>query len=82
MGRSVVVAGVDGDDGKNILVVVCLQPDEAYASKNQKHIGFIRDGKLIPEPKGEPASQRETTAIESAYAALRVAILAIEPLKG
>lgn len=71
MGRPVVVSGLDGDDDKHILVVVCLDPPEAYASKNQKHLGFIRDGKMIPSEDSEKVSDREHALIMRHFFGLR-----------
>ncbi len=74
MGRPVAVMGLDADDGKHIAVVVCLDPPEAYANKDQKHLGFIVAAKLVPAPKAEPVSEREHTLIIRAYFALKVAL--------
>ena len=74
MGRPVAVMGLDADDGKHIAVVVCLDPPEAYANKDQKHLGFIVAAKLVPAPKAEPVSEREHALIIRAVFALRVAL--------
>ncbi len=66
--------GLDADDGKHIMVVVCLDPPEAYANKDQKHLGFIVAAKLVPAPKAEPVSEREHALIIRACFALRVAL--------
>lgn len=71
MGRPVAVVGLDADDGKNILVVVCLNPPEAYASKDQKHLGFIVSAKLIPTKDAQPVSEAEHAMIIRAFFALR-----------
>lgn len=64
----------EGDD-KTILVVVCRNPSQAYASKDQKHIGFLREGKLVPE-KGAPAiTEKDHAMIIRAYQALTVALI-------
>lgn len=67
MGRPVIVVGVDGDEGKLLLITVCLNPDEAYASKNGKHVGFLKEGVLVPDNKDVPVSVVETFSIETAY---------------
>lgn len=74
MGRPVAVMGLDADDGKHIAVVVCLDPPEAYANKDQKHLGFIVAARLVPAPKAETVSEREHALIIRAYFALRVAL--------
>ena len=71
MGRPVAVVGLDGDDNKHIIVVVCLDPPEAYASKDQKHLGFIVAAKLVPASKAEAVSEREHELIIRAFFALR-----------
>lgn len=74
MGRPVIVSGFDGDNNKTILVVVCLDPPEAYASKNNKHLGFIVAGKLIPDKDAEPVSEREHKLIVRHFFGLRAAL--------
>ncbi len=74
MGRPVIVSGLDGDNGKHILVVVCLEPPEAYCNKDQKHVGFIRGGKVVPDKKAEPLSEREHTLVMRHYFGLRAAL--------
>ncbi len=74
MSRPVAVMGLDGDDGKHIAVVVCLDPPEAYANKDQKHLGFIVAAKLVPAPKAEAVSEREHAMIIRAFFALRNAL--------
>lgn len=69
MGRPVVVGCVDGDEGAHILVTVAEQPTEAYASKNNKHLGFIRDGKLEVDKKAV-VSPSENGSILATYALL------------
>lgn len=69
MGRPVVVACVDGDGDEHILVTVAEQPTEAYASKNNKHLGFIRDGKLEVDKKAT-VSPSENSSILTTYALL------------
>lgn len=66
MSRPVIVCGIDGDDGKHILITICLNPPEAYASKNQKHLGFIKDGTLVVD-KGMQVSEPEMKDIAVAY---------------
>lgn len=63
------VAGIDGDAGEHILVTVAERPTEAYASKNNKHLGFIREGKLEVDKKAI-ISPSENAAILAAYALL------------
>jgi hypothetical protein len=74
MARPVAVMGLDADDGKHIAVVVCLDPPEAYANKDQKHLGFIVAAKLVPAPKAEPVSEREHALIIRAHFALKGAL--------
>lgn len=51
--RLAACACMDSNDGSVLMVVVCLGPLEAYANKNQKHIGFIVDGVLVKNEKSE-----------------------------
>lgn len=74
MSRPVAVMGLTADDGKYITVVVCQDPPEAYANKDQKHLGFIVAAKLIPAPKAETVGEREHALIIRAYFALKVAL--------
>ncbi len=74
MGRPVIVSGLDGDDNKHILVVVCLEPPEAYCSKDQKHVGFIQGGKVVPAKDAKPLSEREHTLVIRHFFALRAAL--------
>lgn len=74
MGRPVAVMGLDADDGKHIAVVVCLDPPEAYANKDQKHLGFIVAAKLIPAKDAAALSEQEHTRIIRAHFALKVAL--------
>lgn len=74
MARPVAVMGLDADDGKHIAVVVCLDPPEAYANKEQKHLGHIVAAKLIPAKDAEPVSEKEHALIIRTYFALRVAL--------
>ena len=74
MGRPVAVMGLDGDNDEHIMVVVCLNPPEAYANKNGKHVGFIVAAKVIPEKDSPTLSDREHTAIIRAHFALKVAL--------
>jgi hypothetical protein len=73
--------GLDADDGKHITVVVCLDPPEAYANKDQKHLGFIVAAKLVPDPKAEAVSEREHTLIIRAVFALKVALENIQVIQ-
>ena len=81
MGRPVAVMGLDADDGKHIVVVVCLDPPEAYANKDQKHLGFIVAAKLVPAPKAEPVSEREHALIIRAHFALKVALENVQTIQ-
>jgi hypothetical protein len=74
MGRPVAVMGLDGDNGEHIMVVVCLDPPEAYTNKNGKHAGFIVAAKVVPEKDTPKLSEREHTAIIRAHFALKVAL--------
>lgn len=74
MGRPVVVSGLDGDDNKTILVTVCLNPPDAYVSKDQKHIGFIREGHVVPDKDVKPLSEREQTLVMRHFFALRATL--------
>ena len=70
--RHVVVGGFDADNGKFIMVVVCYEPFEAYASKDQKHLCFIREGKLVmPDKDPQSVSQREEQMLLRTFFALR-----------
>lgn len=66
--------GLESEDHKHILVVVCLNPPEAYASKDQKHLGFIVAAKLIPAKDAEPVTEKEHALIIRAHFALKVAL--------
>jgi len=74
MGRPVAVMGLDADDGKHIIVVVCLDPPEAYASKDQKHLGFIVAARLVPAKDAQPVTEREHGLIIRAHFALKGAL--------
>lgn len=74
MGRPVAVAGLDGDNDKHIIVVVCLDPPEAYVSKDQKHIGHIVAANVIPVKGAALPSDREHALIIRAFFALRGAL--------
>lgn len=66
--RPVIVAIVPNE----VMVVVCNDPPDAYASKNGKHLGHIRDGKFVPSPKAEVvASDKEKVLIMRAYFGLK-----------
>lgn len=71
MGRPVAVSGFDGDDGEHIIVVACLNPPEAYASKNQKHIGFIVGGKVVPTKDSPLTTEQERQLIMRHFFGLR-----------
>lgn len=70
--------GFDADDGKYIMVVVTTNPNEAYASKDQKHLGFIVAAQLIPAPKAESVSEREHALIIRTHFALKVALESVQ----
>lgn len=74
MGRPVAVMGIDGDDQEHILVVVCLDPPEAYVNKNNKHVGHIVAAKVIPVKDAPPTSEAERTRIIRAHFALKGAL--------
>jgi hypothetical protein len=64
---------LDGDDGKHMLLVVCLNPSEAYVSKNQKHLGFIVAGQLVPDPDAQ-VSANELRTINKAYIVMQTTL--------
>lgn len=66
--------GLTGDNDEHIMVVVCLDPPEAYTNKNGKHAGFIVAAKVVPEKDTAALSEREHTAIIRAHFALKVAL--------
>lgn len=75
--RHVGVMGLVGDNGRDhILVVVCLNPIDAYSNRNGSHMGHIRQGKLVLV-KGATVSEGESDMILRTYQALRVALDAI-----
>lgn len=74
MSRPVAVIGLDGDDGKHILVVVCLNPPEAYTNKDNKHIGHIVAAKVVPVKDAQTLSEREHTLVIRAHFALKNAL--------
>lgn len=85
MGRPVAVSGFDGDDGTHVIVVTCLEPPEAYASKDQKHIGFIVGGKLVPAKDAKQVSEREHALIMRHFFGLRAFLTNVfetDPTKG
>ena len=65
------------EDGKTILVVVCRQPSQAYCSKDQKHIGFLREGKVVPEKDAPTITEKDHHMIMRVFQALTVALLNI-----
>lgn len=70
--RPVAVVCLDADNGKTILVLVATNPLEAYASKDQKHLCFIREGNVVPPEKDpQPISEREGQMILRTYFGLR-----------
>lgn len=87
--RHVTCCSVDGDDGKTILVLVCCTKQsertvvEAYASKDQQHAGWIREGRWCPEePKRKEdadkipkLSEKEISMVMRAAQALRNVIV-------
>jgi hypothetical protein len=66
--------GFDADDGKYIMVVVTTNPNEAYASKDQKHLGFIVAANLVPAKDAATVSEREHALIIRTHFALKVAL--------
>lgn len=74
MGRPVAVMGLDGDNDEHIMVVVCLDPPEAYTNKDGKHVGHIKAAKVIPVKDAPALSEKEHTAIIRAHFALKVAL--------
>ena len=74
MGRPVAVMGLDGDNDKHIMVVVCLSPPEAYVNKDNKHIGHIVAANVVPVKDAAILSEREHTAVIRAHFALKVAL--------
>ncbi len=68
------VMSLDADDGAMILVVVRLIPYEAYASKDQKHAGFVKAGEFLPSEKGEPLTEHEGGMVVRTVFALRNAL--------
>lgn len=80
--RPVAVIGFTSDDDKHILVVVCLNPVDAYANRDNKHLGHIREGKLVPigndsTSLGATLSTCESDMIMRCYQALRHSLDAI-----
>lgn len=73
MSRPVAVIGFTADDDKYMLVVVALDPIDAYFNKDGKHLGHIREGKLALV-KDATVSERESGMIWRCYQALRVAL--------
>jgi hypothetical protein len=79
MKNQVAVMGLDADDGKTILVVVCINPItstmlRAYASKDGTHVGTIIAGTFCPAKDAELMSANETRLIVRAHFALRNSI--------
>lgn len=79
MSRPVAVMGIDAEGGKHIVVVVCLNPPECYASKDQVHAGWVVAGKFVPAKEDKdwrPArlTEGEQVKVVRAYFALRVAL--------
>lgn len=62
-------------DNKTILVVVCRNPSQAYCSKDQKHIGFLREGKIVIEKDAPSITEKDHTMIFRAFQALTVALI-------
>ena len=74
--RHVSVVCLGADNGKTILVVCCINPSEAYASKDQKHLCFIRGGKLVlPDKDPQPISANEEIMIVRAFYALQLVLM-------
>jgi hypothetical protein len=77
--KFVACVALDGDNGSILSVVVCLSPDEAFASKNQKHVGIIRDGKFLLSPKAtETVSTNEEAVIIRAYFGMKNLLMNME----
>lgn len=74
MSRPVAVMGLDSDDQKHILVVVALNPFDAYASKDGKHAGFIRGGQIVRHEKDAQLTENETKLVLRCFFALRAAL--------
>lgn len=74
MGRPVAVMGLDGDNDKHLMVVVCLNPPEAYVNKDNKHVGHIVAAKVVPAKDAAILSEREHTAVIRAHFALKNAL--------
>lgn len=66
---------ITAEDGKTILVVVKRNPSEAYCNKEQKHIGFLREGKVVPEKDSPAITEKDHAMILRAYQALTVALI-------
>lgn len=70
--QHVVVTAFPADNGKYLMVSVCANPSDASASKDQKHLCFIREGKLVlPEKDPESISENEEKMILRSFFALR-----------
>lgn len=74
--KHVAVMGFEADDGKHMLVVVSLNPNEVYFNKNNQHLGHLLESKLVLV-KGATVSERESELIFRTYQALKVALGAI-----
>lgn len=74
MGRPVAVMGLDGDNDEHIMVVVCLNPPEAYVNKNNKHVGHIVAAKVVPVKDAPALSERESVAVIRSHFALKGAL--------
>lgn len=73
----VIVSGFHGEDGY-IQVVCCLGPDRIYASKNQKHVGFVEQGIFIPDAeRGHTVSVYDAVFIEMVSEYLQRTLLTI-----
>lgn len=70
--QHVVVSGFTADNGKYIMVSVCTNPFEAHASKDQRHLCFIREAKLVfPDKDPQSVSEQEEKMLLRTFFALR-----------
>jgi hypothetical protein len=63
--KQVAVMALDGDEDKTLMVVVCLNPLDAYVSKDGKNIGHIVSGKLNPVKDAKFSEREEKLIIRS-----------------
>lgn len=76
MGSPVAVVGIDGDEGSHILIVMHRAPMKSYASKNQKHFGFIVEDRLVPD-KDAVVSEQEANVIARTFAVMYPALITL-----